>query len=75
MNNKRKENLEHEIYYHKFVILREETGLCLTFSFTFFSIRALHSFDSNKMLTRKNKNNTKIERKQDRQSLTAPSKQ
>ena len=74
MNNKRKENLEHEICYHKFVNTREETGLRLTFSFTSFSIIALHSFDTNKMLIRK-----KSEKYQNwtkaRQSLTAPSKQ
>ena len=67
MNNKRednsecgKENLKHDVRYYKFAILHEETGLYLTFSFTFFTIIALHSFYyTNKMLTRKNKNNTK----------------
>ena len=46
-----KKNLEHEIRYHKFV--HEETGRRLTFSFTFFAMTALHSFYTNKMLTRK----------------------
>ena len=46
-----KKNLEHEIRYHKFV--HEETGRRLTFSFTFFAMTALHSFYTNKILTRK----------------------
>ena len=36
VSNKRKENLEHEIRYHKFMISREEIGFRLTSSFTFF---------------------------------------
>ena len=49
-----KENLEHEMRYHKFAISHEEeTGLRLTFSFTFFSIKAMHNFYTNKVLTRK----------------------
>ena len=52
LKNERKGNLEHEIRYHKFVISREATGLLLIFPFTFFSMKALHSFDTNKMLTR-----------------------
>ena len=64
MNNKRKENLEHEICYHKFVNTREETGLRLTFSFTSFSIIALDNFDTNKMLTRKKSEKYKTGRKQ-----------
>ena len=39
-----KKNLEHKICFHKFAISHEETGLRLTFSFTFFPIIALHSF-------------------------------
>ena len=57
-----KENLEQEIHYHKFAISHEETGLRLTFSFPFFSITALQSFYTNKMLTRKK--NTKTGRNQ-----------
>ena len=50
-----KESLEHEICYHKFAILHEETSLCLTFSFTFFFFHSIAQF-----LQKQNVNKKKI---------------
>ena len=40
----RKENVKHENRYHKFAISHEETGFCLTFSFTFFFYDSIAQF-------------------------------